>query len=75
MTNTELIHLTAEALHERAAYIIEHRALIPVRIERDGLWQNKYLSELEPGELLREAFRLLLRAEVPYRRLGATEGG
>ncbi len=67
-SNPDLMRLTAEALHERAAYIIEHAETIFVRYESEpGRWQNMNLAVIlqrNPHKGLSEAFRLLLRAEV-----------
>jgi hypothetical protein len=73
----DLIKLTAEALHERAAYISEYAETIGVRYEAEpGRWQNMNLAVMlqrNPHKGLREAFRLLLRAEVPHRKLRVEE--
>jgi hypothetical protein len=75
VTNLDLMHLTAEALHERAAYIVEHAKAIPVRVklEDSGCFTNLILTELPARVAIREAFRLLLRAEVPHRRVKPEE--
>ena len=66
---SDLIHLTAQALHERAAYIADYAGQIPVRVQIDGRWHTKMLAELDAAAALREGFRLLLRAEIPHRKL------
>jgi hypothetical protein len=69
----DLIELTAEALHERAAYIVDHAETIGVRHEVEpGKWIDlrlTVLAQLNPRAAFREAFRLLLRAEIPHRRV------
>jgi len=77
LPNLDLMHLTAEALHERAEYIVEYAETIGVRWEAEpGRWHNVNLAVLlqkNPPRGLREAFRLLLRAEVPHRRVRVEE--
>jgi hypothetical protein len=69
VTKLDLMNLTAAALHERAAYILDNADSIPVRVKVDGRWQDLYLTELPSHLAVREAFRLLLRAPVPVRVL------
>lgn len=69
MTDLDLMNLTAAALHERAAYIVQNAESIGVRIKREGCLESVFLAELPPRAAIREAFRLLLRAEVPVRSL------
>lgn len=66
----DLIALTAEALHERAAYIVEHSREIGVRVKIGERWEDYPLSELRGSMAISEAFRLLMRAEVPHRKVG-----
>jgi len=67
---SDLVELTAAALHERAAYIVDHADDIGVRVRFEGRWQDFTLTEIPSLKLLlSEAFRLLLRAEVPHRRI------
>jgi hypothetical protein len=54
-------------LNERARYIAQYADSIPVHLNLDGRWRTCVLSELPVADLLREAFRLLLRAEPPRR--------
>jgi hypothetical protein len=62
----DLVHITAGALRERAAYIVEHADAIHVQVRgSEGRWTTGSLADLPTGVALREAFRLLLRAEVP----------
>jgi hypothetical protein len=73
---------TVAALDLRAAYIVEHAAAIYVRVETVvglGRYQTYALSELHGTQAIREAFRLLLRQEMPHGKIipGATsdQGG
>ena len=69
-TELDLIVLTAQVLAERAAYIVEHTDSIGVRVRgSEGRWTNQFLADLPPDIAIREAFRLLLRAEVPHRKV------
>jgi hypothetical protein len=70
LSHHDLIALTAEALHERAAYIIEHAREIGVRVRIGDRWEDYPLSELRGSMAISEALRLLLRAEVPHRKVG-----
>jgi hypothetical protein len=65
----DLITLTAEALHERAAYIVENARTIYVSVQIGERRENYPLSELRGAMAISEAFRLLLRAEVTVRRV------
>jgi hypothetical protein len=73
MTKLELMHLTATTLHERAAYIVANADAIGVRIHIGGRPENLILAELPAQIAIREAFRLLLRAETPHRKLRPDE--
>ena len=68
-TNHELTTLISATLNERAAYIAQYADAIGVRIELEGRWQNKMLSELPTAYALLEGFRLLLRAEQPHHKI------
>ena len=72
-TNHELTTLISATLSERAAYIAQYADAIGVRVELEGRWQNKMLSELPTPYVLVEAFRLLLRAEQPHRKIPVAE--
>jgi hypothetical protein len=71
--NLDLVILVSRTLAERAAYIAENADAIGVRIELEGRWQNKSLSELPTAYALVEGFRLLLRAEQPHRKIETAE--
>jgi hypothetical protein len=62
----DLIEMTAEALHKRAAYIVEHLDSLQVRVkDRTGhKYQSVYIRQLGIRSAIREAFRLLLGSEV-----------
>lgn len=63
-----LEELTKQSLEQRAAYIVKYADAIGVRIQgSDGRWTDSRLADLPAGVAIREAFRVLLRAEVPVR--------
>lgn len=66
-----LIATTAEALHERAAYLVDHLDTIRMSHEvNPGDFRRLTLSvvfQRNPQKALREAFRLLLGAAPPSR--------
>ena len=68
-TQLDLVALYAQALHECAANIVEHANDIFVRVKIGERWENYPLSELRGTMAIAEAFRLLLCAEVPHRKL------
>jgi hypothetical protein len=49
----------------RATHILEHADAIYVRVRIGDRWESCPLSELRGAMAIREAFRLLLGAEVP----------
>ncbi len=59
-------------LHERSERILENLDTIAVRVELDGRWQSKYLSDLPAPLAIAEAFRLLLQVEPRKRADAAT---
>jgi hypothetical protein len=69
-----LDELTRKALQARADYIVEHAASIYVRVKIGERWENYPVSELRGTMAITEAFRLLLRAEVPVRKISLTRG-
>jgi hypothetical protein len=56
-------------LPERAAYIIEHADSIMVSVKIADKRETYALSDLRGRMAIREAFRMLIRAEVPHRVL------
>lgn len=64
---TGLIEMSAEALHERATYIVKNAHAIYASVRIGDRWEDYPLSELRGSMAISEAFRLLLRAEEPAR--------
>jgi hypothetical protein len=58
-----------DALKTRMAYLIEHADSIYVRVKIGERWEDYPLSELRGEMAISEAFRLLLRDEVPHRKI------
>jgi hypothetical protein len=58
------IHLTADALRDRAAYIYSQADAIRVRVMLCGTMQTLTLAQLPPATAIREAFALLLRTAI-----------
>lgn len=56
-----------------AGYIERHADTIGVRVEIDGKWQDRYLSELPARLAISEAFRLLFRGCIPVRVIKGDE--
>lgn len=52
---------------EREQFIREHADRIPVRVEVDGRWHSRFLTELPPPIRQTEIERLALRTAEPFR--------
>lgn len=52
---------------EREQFIREHADTIAVRVELDGKWYSRFISELPPALQITETERLALRFIEPYR--------